>query len=165
MKKFLSLAIALMMAFCLMVPAMADEIGAGIAGETATATATDTSAAPVETEKDTTTTSSNETTKTTSRYHVEDPEEMLGLPTVTIDTINDKIDQKGGDIISVIQKICQYICIGAFIIGAVQFLVGLLGNKKTMATGILCLVLSGVLYAAVTCAPEIVKLIGAWAAT
>ena len=146
--------IVTLVTLCLWLPAFAaeGETPSGIAGEVTTSQ---------------TTTEKTETNKTNGSnfLDVQSPEELLDLKEVTVDDIGNKLDEKGMDIIRLMQKVCQYICIAAFIIGAIMFVIGLIANKKTMVSGILTLAFAGIAYAAITCGPTIVKLIASWAAS
>ena len=138
---------------CMMVTAFAveGETPSGIAGEITSS----------QTSKDTVNTEKN---NGSNFLDVQSPEELLDLKEVTVEDIGNKLDEKGMDIIHLMQKVCQYICIATFIIGAVMFVIGLIANKKTMVSGILTLAFAGIAYAAITCGPTIVKLIASWAA-
>lgn len=154
MKHFFIMVIVTLVTLCLWLPAFAaeGETPSGIAGEVTTSQ---------------TTTEKTETNKTNGSnfLDVQSPEELLDLKEVTVDDIGNKLDEKGMDIIRLMQKVCQYICIAAFIIGAIMFVIGLIANKKTMVSGILTLAFAGIAYAAITCGPTIVKLIASWAAS
>lgn len=155
MKHFFTMVIISLVTLCLWAPAFAaeGETPSGIAGEVTTS--------------QTTTTEKTEANKTdgSNFLDVQSPEELLDLKEVTVDDIGNKLDEKGMDIIRLMQKVCQYICIAAFIIGAIMFVIGLIANKKTMVSGILTLAFAGIAYAAITCGPTIVKLIASWAAS
>lgn len=154
MKKIFSVVLVYFMMSCMISTAFAveGETPSGVAGEITSS----------QTANDATNTEKN---KGSNFLDVQSPEELLDLKEVTVDDIGNKLDEKGMDIIRLMQKVCQYICIAAFIIGAIMFVIGLIANKKTMVSGILTLAFAGIAYAAITCGPTIVKLIASWAAS
>lgn len=176
MKKLIAMLLVCLMMVCTMATAFATEgeIPSGVAGEPTTTQPVvetgkknetpATSSEPIPDPKNDAT-PNNKKTGTGFLDNVQTPEELLDIREVSVDEIRDKIDEKGMDVIHIMQKVCQYICIGAFIIGAIMFVIGLIANKKLMTGGILCLVFSGLAYAAITCGPTIVKLIAGWAAS
>lgn len=148
MKRFFILAMVLVMSVCMSVTAFADqEVGSGIAGET----------------------NDQETSEGYNGQHgmydPVSPEDLLDLDQVTTDDLQNKIDEKGSDVINVIIRVCRYICIAAFPIGCIMFILGLLGNKKLVAAGVFTIIFAGIGYAGVTCAPEIVHFVASWAAS
>lgn len=144
MKKFLTVILVLMMACCMSVTAFASsDMGTGIASETG--------------DQSTTTTRSG-------MYDAVNPEDILDLDPVSTEDLQNKIDEKGGEVIAIIIRVCRYICIAAFPIGCVMILLGLFGNKKVFAAGIFTAIFAGIGYAAITCAPEIVHYVASWAA-
>lgn len=146
-KRYLVLVTAIVMSLCVAVTAFAaTDIGSGVAGETNQ--------------------SSDVTTSTNAgRFDPVNPEDILDLDPVTTDDLQNKIDEKGGDIINIIIRVCRYICIAAFPLGVVMFILGLVGNKKLVAAGVFTMITAGIGYAAITCAPEIVHYVASWAAS
>lgn len=148
MKRLFVLAMILIMSVCASITTFAaQEVGSGVAGET-----------------------NNQGSYSTDHeqhgmYDPVSPEDILDLDHVTTDDLQDKIDEKGGDVINVIIRVCRYICIAAFPIGCIMFILGLLGNKKLVAAGVFTIVFAGIGYAGVTCAPEIVHFVASWAAS
>lgn len=144
MKKFLTLALVLMMSVCMAVTAFAStDMGSGVASETG----------------------GQESTYHSSMYDPVNPEDILDLDPVTTEDLQNKIDEKGGDVIAVIIRVCRYVCMAAFPIGCVMILLGFFGNKKILAAGIFTAIFAGIGYAAITCAPEIVHYVASWAAS
>lgn len=87
------------------------------------------------------------------------------IPKVSVNALSDYLTNKGNDIISVIQTVGRYVCIAAFAICCLLTIIGLIGNKRMLVGALIGLVISGVAYAGVICAPEIVHWIASWAAT
>lgn len=144
MKKFLTLAFVLMMTFCMTVTAFAStEIGSGVATETG----------------------GHQTSNQDNRFDSVSPEDILDLSPVTTEDLQNKIDQKGGDIIAIIARVCRYICMAAFPLGCIMILLGFFGNKKMLAAGVFMAIFAGIGYAAITCSPEIVHFVASWAAS
>lgn len=149
MKRIFILAMVLVMSVCMSVTAFAaQEVGSGIASET-----------------------NNQDTSTGydsdghGMYDPVSPEDLLDLDNVTTDDLQNKIDEKGSDIINIIIRVCRYICIAAFPLGVIMFILGLFGNKKLVAAGVFTVIFAGIGYAGVTCAPEIVHFVASWAAS
>jgi len=84
-------------------------------------------------------------------------------PNVTTDTIRNKLENKGNDIVTLLQMVGKYICIAGFIICCILTLIGIIGNKKLLAGAIIGLIISGLAYAGIVCGREIVNWIAAWA--
>ncbi len=82
--------------------------------------------------------------------------------TVTTESFINRIQNKGNDVVHIITVVGQYVCIAAFGICCIITLVGLIGNKRTMTGGVIGLIVSGVAYALLTMAPEVVRWIAAW---
>lgn len=84
-------------------------------------------------------------------------------PNVTTNDIINKLNDKGNDVVSILQTVGKYVCIGAFIVCCILTLVGLIGNKRILAGALIGLVVSGLAYAGIVCGREIVNWIAAWA--
>lgn len=141
MKKFLMLMTVLVMGLCMMVPAFAadDNVGSGIAVDTSEHSG--------------------------SMYVASDPRDLLDLEDVSIGDVQEKLESKGDDVISILQLVGRYVCIGAFILGILFTIAGCFGNHKVLFGGLLTVILAGICYAAITCGPEIVHFIASWAAS
>lgn len=84
---------------------------------------------------------------------------------VTTESFMNRLQNKGNDVIDIITLVGQYVCIAAFAICCIITLVGLIGNKRTMTGGVIGLIVSGVAYALLTMAPDVVYWIASWAAS
>lgn len=82
--------------------------------------------------------------------------------TVTTESFINRIQAKGNDVVHIIIAVGQWVCIAAFGICCIIALIGAVGNKRTMTGGAIGLVISGVAYALLTMAPEVVRGIAAW---
>ena len=150
MKKFTSLLCALVLSLSVMTTAFATEIEPNTNTNMGMGVATETVDPP------------KNNSGHGGMYHPVTPEDILDLDPVTTDDVQNKINQKGQDIIDVIINVCQKICVVTMPLGAVMFLVGLAGNKKTSVAGAIMFIFSGVCYAAITCAPELTWYISSW---
>lgn len=144
MRKFLVFLCLTLVMGSTMVPAFAVDpiIGSGIAGETDT--------------KD---------RVPGSMYDDIDVESIIGVPKVGVEDIQNKVQEKGNDVLSIIQTVGKYVCIGAFILACVGTIVFMFANHKVMWVCIGILIFSGISYAGIVCGPEIVQYIAAWAAS
>ncbi len=88
-----------------------------------------------------------------------------GIPNVSVEDMGSYIENKGNDVVHVLQIIGKYVCIAAFIICCFLALIGLIGNKRMFTGALIGLIISGVAYAGIVCGPTIVKWIANWAAT
>lgn len=93
--------------------------------------------------------------------------ESSGLidPNVTTADIGQKLTDKGNDVIDIMKIIGKYFCVGGFIVSCIAMFCGLFGNKKSLASGFIGLILSGIMYAAIVMSDDIVVLIATWAAS
>ena len=85
------------------------------------------------------------------------------IPHVTTDDIVGRLENKGNDIVNILQTIGRYVCIAAFIICCLLTLIGVMGNPRLLWGGVIGLVLSGVAYAGIVCGRDIVNWIASWA--
>lgn len=86
-------------------------------------------------------------------------------PNVSTDDIVGKLEEKGNDIVTVLQTVGKYVCIASFVLCCFLAVLGLIGNKKMLVGALIGLCLSGLAYAGIICGPEIVRWIAAWAAS
>ena len=87
-----------------------------------------------------------------------------GLPTASIEDLQDKAESKMFSIVSLLQTIGKPFFIVCFIISTVFTIIGLFGRAGVWK-GVIGMFLSGILYACVMYAPEIVQWIQIWAAS
>ena len=90
--------------------------------------------------------------------HPQDP----GLPSVTVDDMNNWTERKGFEIIGVLQKFIQPFAIIIFIFSAIITLMGALGNAKQVSKGIVGMLISLVMYVVVLYSPEIMDFFLNW---
>ena len=81
---------------------------------------------------------------------------------VTTNDVNNWVDRKGGELITIATRVVQVIAILSFIVSLVFIVVGALGNKRTMVGGFVALALSCVVFTAATCGPQIVTAVSSW---
>lgn len=93
------------------------------------------------------------------------PESLFGIRDVTTEELAGKLENKGNDIINLMQIVGRYICYGGFVMGVILMIAGCLGNKKMLMQGFIALIISGVAYAGIVCGREIVNFIASWAAS
>lgn len=155
MKKFLSVCLMLMMVMVVMLtPALANEVGSGVASDgSGKVTAT--------------TGSETETDGQTGGYMegVMDPQDAAGIPDVSTDDLIDRIDEKGNDVVNVLQAVGKWACIVVFIVCIILFIVGLIGNKRLAVAAFVGMLFAGIGYAGILCGREIVSFIASWAAS
>lgn len=92
-------------------------------------------------------------------------DDILGIdsyPAVTTDDVDQWVARKGGDIISIVTKGAQVVAVIGFFGALFLIIIGALGNKRTMAAGFVALIISILVYTAVTCAPQIITATRGW---
>ncbi len=85
-----------------------------------------------------------------------------GADSATIEDVEGYIDNKGGEIIYLLQYVGQPILIIAFILFVFLAVFGAFGNPVLISKGILGMIISGVCYFLVLYAPDIVVFISSW---
>ena len=99
----------------------------------------------------------------TSGLHAELDDLYGSIPNVSTEDIIGRLEQKGNDIVTMVQIVGRYVCIIGFIIGIILIVVGAIGNKKTMWAGVIALILACLCYAGTVCARDIVNWAASWA--
>lgn len=99
-----------------------------------------------------------ETTTTTTGPSAISPSDPLdpGIPVVTTDDVNNWVDSKGAEIVSILQRFAQPFSIIMFIFCAFMTLVGAFGNPKLISRGVRGMLIAVAVYALVINAPLIV---------
>lgn len=82
---------------------------------------------------------------------------------ITTEDIVGRLEEKGNDVVSVLQTVGKYVCFGAFILCCGLIVIGIIGNKRMLTGAILGAILSGIAYAGIVCGREIVNWIASWA--
>ena len=95
----------------------------------------------------------------------DDPADIFGIPSVSVEDVTERLNNKGNDIVNILQTVGRWICIGAFVISVVMMVAGCVGNKKWIMQGLIGLIISGVAYAGIVCGRQIVMFIASWAAS
>lgn len=95
----------------------------------------------------------------------DDPADIFGVDKVDVDDVADRLNNKGNDVINIMQVVGRYVCYGAFIIGVLIMIFGCIGNKRMIVQGLIVLIIAGVAYAGIVCGREIVGFIASWAAS
>lgn len=90
-------------------------------------------------------------------------EELIGS-TATIDDVDDYIEDKGGQIIHVVQKVCSYIDGIIFIVCLGMVIIGAIGNKKLLSTGGIGCLFCLIVYCAIYFGPALLEWFRAWSA-
>lgn len=94
-----------------------------------------------------------------------DPADIMDIPSVSAEDVANRLNNKGNDVVNILQTVGRWICIGAFVISVIMMVAGCIGNKKMIVQGLIGLIISGVAYAGIVCGREIVMFIAAWAAS
>lgn len=82
---------------------------------------------------------------------------------VTSDTIVDKLEAKGNEIVFMLQTVGKFVCIAGFIVCCILTIFGAIGSNRLLAGAIMGMLISGFAYAGIACGREIVNWIAAWA--
>lgn len=83
----------------------------------------------------------------------------------TIQDAEDWTERKGGELIGLLQTFAGPFTILVFILGAIFFLIGLLGNSNLSGRGLWAMAISGIVYAGIMYAPDIIASIVEWVRT
>lgn len=94
--------------------------------------------------------------------NLSDSSNPAGIPNASIDELTDRAERKMFSVVTLLQKIGKPFFIVCFLISTVFLIVGLLGRAGAWK-GLLGMLASGLLYACVMYAPEIVEWIQLWA--
>lgn len=150
MKRLMSFLAVLMLVGCLAVPAMASDVRTGdaIGGGTTTHDSTATNGSSSNIVQD----AVNQTI-----------EELA--PSVSVDDLITRLEDKGNDVVSILQTVGKYVCIGGFTVSVILFLIGCIGNKKLAAGGAIGMIVAGLAYTGIVCGRDIVNFIANWAAS
>lgn len=121
-----------------------------------------------DTPSDTTGTTGAETSTSTEGggYYGDIPtsEDVLGIAgadVVTTDDVNNWIDRKGGELISIVEKVVRWISVIAFFVSLGFVVVGF-SNKRTMVAGFIGMVVSCLVFAVATCGPQVMQIVASW---
>ena len=91
-------------------------------------------------------------------------EDAFGVkdPNVTTDDVNNWVDRKGSELISIITRgVCIVSLIG-FFISLLLIIIGAVGNKRTMVGGLIGLIIACVCFTAATMGPQIMNAVQSW---
>ena len=94
-----------------------------------------------------------------------DPADIMNIPSVSAEDVANRLNNKGNDVVNILQTVGRWVCIGAFVISVIIMVAGCIGNKKMIVQGLIGLIISGVAYAGIVCGREIVMFIASWAAS
>lgn len=96
--------------------------------------------------------------------YIPSADETLGIDgnTVTTDDVNEWVDRKGSDVLSIVTRVVQITCAIGFFLCIGLTIVGAVGNKKTMAGGIVGLFICGLCFTAATCGTQILQAFSSW---
>ena len=96
-------------------------------------------------------------------------EEALGaitgqtnLPEVTTDDVQNWVDRKGGELISIIIRIVQVVSVIGFVLCIILIVIGAVGNSRTLVGGVIGLIFCCVCFTAATMAPQIIAAVNGW---
>lgn len=141
MKRIFALLFALVLSASMVTVAFADTdvgVGSGVAGDGAT------------------------TPSSSDVWTVPTPDELLDLPDVTTQDVVDKLEQKGNDVMTIVQTVGRIVAAVVFIVSFILVVVGAVGDTRLMAKAFVGLAISGIGYAAITCGRELLAFFSAW---
>lgn len=153
LKRCLSTFFALLMvAATLAIPAMATEIGSGIAGEVGQGSV-------VYIGED----SKNKSTNPWDDiYGLNDPENQVHIKGVTTEDVTNLIDRKGNDIANIMKHIGKVASTIGFFASIICIIVGAIGNRRMMTGGFIGLIVLALAYTALNYGKELLDLFSAW---
>lgn len=148
-KQLLCLILAVMSVFVLAVPVFA---------ETTTGVAEDVAASTSDGEEKT-------YTDAEIQYGLDKEENQINLDeleVVTTDDVNNWVDKKGNEVVSIIQRGARIVSIIGFFICLILVAIGAFGNHKTMFGGLIGAIIAAVCYVAITYGKELLNLFSSW---
>ncbi|MCG4528399.1 hypothetical protein [Intestinimonas massiliensis (ex Afouda et al. 2020)] len=91
-------------------------------------------------------------------------EDAFGVkdPKVTTDDVNNWVDRKGGELISIITRGVRIVSVIGFFISLLLIIIGAVGNKRTMVGGLIGLIIACVCFTAATMGPQIMSAVQSW---
>ena len=84
------------------------------------------------------------------------------LQEVTTDDVQNWVDRKGGELISIIIRIVQVVSVIGFVLCITLIDVGAIGNSRTLVGGVIGLIFCCVCFTAATMAPQIIAAVNGW---
>lgn len=84
------------------------------------------------------------------------------IPNVTTDDVNNWVEHKGGDILSILQTAGKVIAAIGFVASIIIIIIGALGNRRMMTGGFIGLAISVLCYTALTYGKELMYLFSSW---
>ena len=84
-------------------------------------------------------------------------------PNVTTNDIVNRLETKGNDVVTMLQTIGKYVCIGGFVICCILAIVVITVNPRLLWAGIVGMIVAGLAYAGIVCGREIINWIATWA--
>lgn len=154
LKRYISTFFALLIvAATLAIPAMATEVGSGIAGEIG---------------KDSVVYMDESSNKSKNPwneiYGLNDPENQIHIGTVTTEDVTNLIDRKGNDVINIMKHFGKICSVAGFFASIICIVVGAIGNKRLMTGGFIGLIVSALAYTALGYGKVLLDLFSAWIA-
>ena len=91
-------------------------------------------------------------------------EDAFGVkdPNVTTDDVNNWVDRKGSELISIITRGVRIVSLIGFFISLLLIIIGAVGNKRTMVGGLIGLIIACVCFTAATMGPQIMNAVQSW---
>lgn len=107
---------------------------------------------------------SNTTTGNQSNPSGNGFEDAFGVkdPNVTTSDVNNWVDRKGGELISIITRAVRIVTVIGFFICLFLVVVGAVGNKRTMVGGLIGMIISCICFTAATMGPQIMSAVQSW---
>lgn len=150
--RFVSMILALMLvAVTLTIPAMATEVGSGIASEIGNGSIT-----YADDEKE------SGTNPWVGIWGLDDPENKVDIKGVTTDEVTDLIDRKGADIANIMKHFGRVASVIGFFASIICIIIGAIGNRRMMTGGFIGLLASALAYTALNYGKELLELFSMW---
>ena len=96
---------------------------------------------------------------------IKSADEVLGMNkdnVVTTQDVDNWVSRKGNDLIGIVTRAVQVICVLCFLAALFMIVIGAVGNKKTMVAGLVALAISCVTFTVATCGPIIIASVQSW---
>lgn len=105
---------------------------------------------------------SGSTNKWFFEWGLDKEENQVNIDTVTTDEVNQWVERKGNDVISIIQTFGKVMAVIGFFASIICIIVGAIGNHRMMTGGFIGMVIAASAYVAITQGKDLINLFSSW---
>lgn len=96
------------------------------------------------------------------RWGLDKEENQVNPPKVTTDDVQNWVDRKGNDAITILQNVVKVVSIIGFILCICLIIIGAVGNRRTMTGGIIGAIVAALCYVAISQIDVILAFFSGW---